>query len=77
MQRDIALWLTFVSCPESSSAQLFFWFFFKAPPSKVDLEKLDSLKADSEAYHVTDEAFYFYAPEGIGRSKLIASFRNR
>lgn len=46
-------------------------FFFKGAPSKVDREKLDSLKADDEAYHVTDEAFYFYAPEGIGRSKLI------
>jgi uncharacterized protein (DUF1697 family) len=46
-------------------------FFFKAPPVKVDRERMDSLKADSEAYTITDELMYFYAPEGIGRSKLI------
>jgi uncharacterized protein (DUF1697 family) len=45
-------------------------FFFKAPPSKVDRDLLDSLKADSEAYEVTDELMYLYAPEGIGRSKM-------
>lgn len=45
-------------------------FFFKAPPSKVDRDLLDSLKADSEAYTITDELMYLYAPEGIGRSKM-------
>ncbi len=47
------------------------FFFLKAPASKVDNDKLESLKADSEAYHLTDEVFYFYAPEGVGQSKLI------
>ncbi len=47
------------------------FFFLKAPASKVDHDKLESLKADSEAYDLTDEVFYFYAPEGVGRSKLI------
>ena len=46
-------------------------FFFKAPPSKIDHELLDSLKADSEAYEITDELMYLYAPEGIGRSKMV------
>ncbi|HVZ29357.1 MAG TPA: DUF1697 domain-containing protein [Asticcacaulis sp.] len=46
-------------------------FFFKAPPAKVDRALMDSLKADSEAYTVTDELMYFYAPDGIGRSVLI------
>ena len=46
-------------------------FFFKAPPSKVDRELLDSLKADSEAYEINDELLYLYAPEGIGRSKMV------
>lgn len=45
-------------------------FFFKAPPIKVDVELLDSLKADSEAYEITDELMYLYAPEGIGNSKM-------
>ena len=46
-------------------------FFFKAPPTKVDRELLDSLKIDSEAYEITDELMYLYAPEGIGRSKMV------
>jgi len=46
-------------------------FFFKAPPSKVDRELMDSLKADSEAYEINNELMYLYAPEGIGRSKLV------
>jgi len=46
-------------------------FFFKAPPTKVDHDLLDSLKADGEAYEITDELMYLYAPEGIGRSKMV------
>ncbi len=46
-------------------------FFFKAPPSKVDRELMDSLKAGNEDYTVTDELMYLYAPEGVGRSKLV------
>ena len=46
-------------------------FFFKAPPTKVDRELLDSLKTDREAYEITDELMYLYAPEGIGRSKMV------
>jgi len=46
-------------------------FFFKAPPEKVDRDLLDSLKADSEAYEINDEVMYLYAPEGIGRSKMV------
>ncbi|CAL4867766.1 hypothetical protein MMA231_02033 [Asticcacaulis sp. MM231] len=45
-------------------------FFFKAPPSKIDRDLLDSLKDDSEAYEISDELMYLYAPEGIGRSKM-------
>lgn len=46
-------------------------FFLKAPASKVDRELMDSLKADNEEWHLTDECFYFYAPDGIGHSKLM------
>lgn len=46
-------------------------FFFKAPPETVDRALLDSLKAESEAYEITDEVMYLYAPEGIGRSKMV------
>ncbi|MGZ3297651.1 MAG: DUF1697 domain-containing protein [Asticcacaulis sp.] len=46
-------------------------FFFDTPPASVDRALLDSLKAGSEDYTVTDEVLYLYAPEGIGRSKMV------
>ncbi len=45
-------------------------FFFRAPPFGVDMEKLNSLLSETEAFSLTDEALYFYAPDGIGRSKF-------
>ncbi len=56
------------NAPEQGKAQHV--FFFKAPPKSVDRDLLDSLKADTEAYEITDEWMYLYAPEGIGRSKM-------
>lgn len=46
-------------------------FFLKAPASVVKDDRMQELKAETEDYALTDEAFYFYAPEGIGNSKLI------
>ena len=46
-------------------------FFIQGPITKIDTARMDELKADNEAYHLSDECFYFYAPDGIGRSKLI------
>ena len=46
-------------------------FFLKGPASKVDYELMDNLKADNEEYRLTDECFYFYAPDGVGQSKLM------
>ncbi len=46
-------------------------FFIQGPVSKADTARMDELKADTEAYSLTDECFYFYAPDGVGRSKLI------
>jgi uncharacterized protein (DUF1697 family) len=45
-------------------------FFIQGPIVKADTARMDELKADTEAWHLTDDCFYFYAPDGIGRSKL-------
>ena len=45
-------------------------FFLKAPARSADLEALAALKDNGEDFTLTDEAFFLYAPEGIGRSKL-------
>lgn len=46
--------------------------FLDKEPESVDYEFLDSLKVESEAYKLIEKVFYLHAPEGIGRSKLMA-----
>lgn len=47
-------------------------FFLLEPPQSPDIDSLNTLKADSESFVLTDEVFYLHAPDGIGRSKLAA-----
>lgn len=47
--------------------------FLASTPKSPDLEKLATLKKESEQFHLSDNVFYLYAPEGVGRSKLAAS----
>jgi uncharacterized protein (DUF1697 family) len=47
--------------------------FLAFAPEHPDLKKLESLKRESERFHLSDSVFYLHAPEGIGRSKLAAS----
>lgn len=47
--------------------------FFQEPATDPDLERMASLAAADEEFELTDSAFYFHAPSGIGRSKLAAS----
>lgn len=50
---------------------LHIWFLSSAP--KFDTARADALAIASESYHVTDQAIYLHAPDGIGRSKLAAA----
>lgn len=47
--------------------------FLASPPKNPDLEKLSSLRKESERFQLTESVFYLHAPEGVGRSKLAAS----
>ena len=47
--------------------------FFAAKPLQPNIEKMDSLKKDSERFFLGDGVFYLHAPEGVGKSKLAAS----
>lgn len=47
------------------------FFFFHKPPEVVDFELLNSLKDETEYYQLLNNVFYLYAPNGIGRSKLV------
>ncbi len=47
-------------------------YFLAQPASGADVAGLQALAARGEAFHLTDAAFYLFAPEGIGRSVLAA-----
>jgi len=47
--------------------------FLAATPQHPDLKKLESLRTKKERFSLIDRAFYLYAPDGIGRSKLAAN----
>lgn len=46
--------------------------FLSEAPSNPDLQKLESIKKDSERFSLVGKYFYLSAPEGVGRSKLAA-----
>ncbi len=45
------------------------WFLTEMPIA-ANLDALKDLKAESEKFSLKDDAFYLYAPDGIGRSRL-------
>jgi uncharacterized protein (DUF1697 family) len=47
--------------------------FLASVPTHPDLQKIESLKKDSEQFCLLGKIFYLYAPEGVGRSKLAAN----
>ena len=58
--------------PYNSSEGKTIHFYFCKDSPKVDTEKLDLLRSESEQYYIEGKVFYLYAPNGIGRSKLAA-----
>jgi len=47
--------------------------FLDSVPRNPDLRKLNSLRTESERFHLSERVFYLHAPEGVGRSKLATS----
>jgi uncharacterized protein (DUF1697 family) len=48
---------------------LHIWFLTETPTA-ANLDALNSLKVESEQLLLKDDAFYLYAPDGLGRSRL-------
>lgn len=46
--------------------------FLTEDATDPDLDALTALKAESEEFSLTRDAFYLSAPDGIGRSRLVA-----
>lgn len=54
----------------TEDGKLLHFYFFATQPSEPDIEKLKTLKKESEQFWFTPDVLFLYAPEGIGRSKL-------
>ncbi len=57
--------------PLNCDKALHLFFLFSKAPSP-DLQRLDTLRSESEQYHLTEQVFYLYAPDGVGRSRLVS-----
>lgn len=51
-------------------------FYYCKNAPQVDQTKLDKLVSDSENYLLIDRVLYLHAPDGIGRSKLVANLES-
>ncbi len=58
--------------PTDSGKALHF-YFLESHPQEPNIERLNSVKAESEEFKLIGNVFYLYAPDGIGRSKLAAA----
>lgn len=59
--------------PYQSFEGKFVHFYFCHNAIELNQEKMAKYLAESEAYYVKDKVFYLHAPNGIGRSKLVAN----
>ncbi len=48
------------------------FFFLASRPRKPDLAGLTAVKTKTEQFKLDKKVFYLYAPDGVGRSKLVA-----
>jgi uncharacterized protein (DUF1697 family) len=46
--------------------------FLASTPEDPDLAALERLRKDNERFTLEGRTFYFHAPDGVGRSKLVA-----
>lgn len=49
-------------------------FLLSSPVPDLDLSAIHALAAATERWHLTARAFYLFAPDGIGRSRLASGF---
>lgn len=57
---------------DTQNGKALHFFFLDSLPDHPDLEKLRTIKSNSEEFRLYKQVFYLYAPDGVGRSKLAA-----
>jgi len=68
--------ISFLNNPYKNFEGKFVHFYFCEKEITLDQDKLDKYIVVSEEYQVKDNVFYLHAPEGIGRSKLVANIES-
>ena len=48
-------------------------FYFSGKNLKPDMDRLAGFSSNTERYRIKDRVFYLHAPDGIGRSKIVAN----
>lgn len=61
--------------PFTGAGNTIHFYFCKTNP-QIDQSKLNALLADSESCSLVGDVFYLHAPDGIGRSKLVANIES-
>ncbi|MBE9549843.1 MAG: DUF1697 domain-containing protein, partial [Proteobacteria bacterium] len=56
----------------SDGGKLLHLFFLYEKSTDPDLESLAAVQSSTEDFRLINKVFYLYAPDGIGRSKLVA-----
>jgi uncharacterized protein (DUF1697 family) len=70
-QKDLQLAITANPFPQAEADHKSLLFYFLAAPAKqANIDALNSLKRNAEAFALTKQVFYLHAPDGIGKSKL-------
>lgn len=59
--------------PFNPEGDKFAHFYFCEQEPKLDKQKLNTYKSESEETRLIGNIFYLHAPDGIGRSKLVAN----
>jgi uncharacterized protein (DUF1697 family) len=68
--------LSFENNPYSGFEGKFVHVYYCKTPPKIDQTKLDKFVAMTENYSLVGKVFYLHAPDGIGRSKLVANIES-
>ena len=68
--------LAMTNCPYQGFEGKFVHFYFCKEAPKIDKTKLLALTTETECYELIDNVFYLHAPDGIGRSKLVANIES-
>jgi uncharacterized protein (DUF1697 family) len=68
--------VTVINSPYRSPNGKDIHFYFCKDKPKIDTVKLEKYKSETEEYFLVGQVFYLFAPDGIGRSKLVANMES-